>query len=101
MTRTIPVSGKYTIAKVYNAVLRVKNEATKMLVQEHFGNNTISKKWVNVTSELLGLDCSTKPMCKRKPRWPAYKIFHARNIHHMGLDTHDWNLLNLCKLVSL
>jgi Xaa-Pro aminopeptidase len=33
MTRTIPVSGKYRSTKaVYNAVLRVKNEATKMLV---------------------------------------------------------------------
>jgi Xaa-Pro aminopeptidase len=45
MTRTIPVSGKYNDRQksVYNAVLRVKNEATKMLVQEHFGNSTISK----------------------------------------------------------
>jgi Xaa-Pro aminopeptidase len=43
MTRTIPVSGKRQTKAVYNAVLRVKNEATKMLVQEHFGNSTISK----------------------------------------------------------
>jgi Xaa-Pro aminopeptidase len=47
MTRTIPVSGNFLIeTKVYNAVLNVKNEATKMLVQERYGNNTISK-WVN------------------------------------------------------
>src|SRR6476620_3256062 len=34
LSRTIPVSGRYTErqAAVYNAVLRVKNEATKMLV---------------------------------------------------------------------
>ena len=34
MTRTIPVNGRFTERQkaVYNAVLRVKNEATKMLV---------------------------------------------------------------------
>jgi Xaa-Pro aminopeptidase len=33
MTRTIPVSGKYNDRQkaVYNAVLRVKNEATKIV----------------------------------------------------------------------
>ncbi|HRG07691.1 MAG TPA: M24 family metallopeptidase, partial [Cyclobacteriaceae bacterium] len=33
MTRTIPVSGRYTARQkeVYNAVLRIKNAATKML----------------------------------------------------------------------
>jgi Xaa-Pro aminopeptidase len=40
------VSGKYTDRQsVYNAVLRVKNEATKMF-QEQSGNNTILK-WEN------------------------------------------------------
>ena len=34
MTRTIPVSGRYSKRQkdIYNAVLRVKNEATKMLM---------------------------------------------------------------------
>ena len=34
MTRTIPVNGRYNKrqADVYNAVLRVKNAATKMLI---------------------------------------------------------------------
>ena len=38
MTRTVPVSGKYSKRQkeIYNAVLRVKNEATKLLT---VGNN--------------------------------------------------------------
>ena len=34
MTRTIPVSGKFTERQkqIYNSVLKVKNEATKMLI---------------------------------------------------------------------
>ena len=38
MTRTVPVSGKFTKRQkeIYNAVLRVKNEATKLLT---VGNN--------------------------------------------------------------
>jgi hypothetical protein len=44
MTRPILVSVGTMIDKaVYNAVLRVKNEVTKMLVQEQFWKTTISK----------------------------------------------------------
>jgi Xaa-Pro aminopeptidase len=45
LSRTIPVSGKYTDRQkaVYNAVLRVKNEATKMLTPGLCGNNTMLK----------------------------------------------------------
>ena len=46
MTRTIPVNGRFTKRQkeVYNAVLRVKNEATKLLVPGTLGPNT-TKKW--------------------------------------------------------
>src|SRR5436189_5090447 len=56
LSRTIPVSGRYTARQkeVYNAVLKVKNEATEMLV-----SGTLLKQYhlevVNImTSDILG-----------------------------------------------
>jgi Xaa-Pro aminopeptidase len=62
---------------VYNAVLRVKNEATKMLVP-----GTLWKQYHievgKMTSELLGLSLLDKADVQNE-RQPAYKIFHARH----------------------
>ena len=97
MTRTIPVNGKFSKRQreVYNAVNRVKNEATKMLVP-----GTIWKEYhVEVgnlmTSELLGLGLLDKTDVKNEnPDWPAYKKYFMHGTsHHMGLDTHDYGLL--------
>ncbi|GGG38725.1 aminopeptidase P family protein [Bizionia arctica] len=97
MTRTIPVSGKFTERQkeVYNAVNRVKNDATKLLVP---GNN-----WTDyhvevgklMTSELLGLKLLDKNDVKNEnPDWPAYKKYFMHGTsHHMGLDTHDYGIL--------
>jgi hypothetical protein len=44
MTRTIPVSGKYNDhKKPFTMPFYALKMKLKMLVQEHFGNNTISK----------------------------------------------------------
>jgi len=97
MTRTIPVSGKFNDRQkaVYNAVLRVKNEATKMLVpgtdwaQYHIEVGKL------MTSELLGLGLLDKADVKNEnPDWPAYKKYFMHGTsHHMGLDTHDYGIL--------
>lgn len=45
MTRTVPVNGRFTARQkdVYNAVLRVKDEATAMLLPGTIGLNTIRR----------------------------------------------------------
>tara|TARA_B100000886_G_scaffold188432_1_gene129564 strand:- start:532 stop:1824 length:1293 start_codon:yes stop_codon:yes gene_type:complete len=97
MTRTIPVSGRYTQRQkdIYNAVLRVKNNATKMLI-----TGTDWKKYhVEVgklmTSELLGLKLLDKSDIQNETKdKPAYKKYFMHGTsHHMGLDTHDYGLL--------
>ncbi len=70
MTRTIPVSGKFTgrQKEVYNAVLRVKNEATKMLAPGTLWKQYHIEVGKIMTSELLGLGLNRQSRCaKRKP----------------------------------
>ncbi len=93
MTRTIPVSGRFTDRqrKIYNAVLRVKNAATKMLTP----GNTIPEYHKAVgelmEKELLDLRLIDKTDIKNQdPDWPAYKQYFMHGTsHHLGLDVHD------------
>ena len=97
MTRCIPVSGKFTDRQkeIYNAVLRVKNAAAKMLVP----GNDWAEYHVEVgklmTEELLQLGLITQEeVDKEDPDWPAYKKYFMHGTsHHMGLDTHDYGIL--------
>jgi len=97
MTRCIPVSGKFTDRQkeIYNAVLRVKNTAAKMLVP----GNDWAEYHVEVgklmTAELLKLKLITQEeVDKEDPDWPAYKKYFMHGTsHHMGLDTHDYGIL--------
>ncbi|MDY8135095.1 aminopeptidase P family protein [Aquimarina sp. 2201CG5-10] len=97
LTRTIPVSGKYTERQrdVYNAVLRVKNEATKMLVPGTIWADFHVEVGKIMTSELLGLGLIDKAdVQKEDPEWPAYKKYFMHGTsHHIGLDTHDYGIL--------
>jgi Xaa-Pro aminopeptidase len=97
MTRTIPVSGKFTKRQkeVYNAVNRVKKEATKMLVPGTDWTNYHVEVGKMMTSELLGLKLLDKADVKNEnPEWPAYKKYFMHGTsHHMGLDTHDYGIL--------
>lgn len=99
MSRTIPVSGKFTDRQkaVYNAVLRVKNEATKMLTPGTFWKQYHVEVGKLMTSELLGLGLLDKADVQNEnPDWPAYKKYFMHGTsHHMGLDTHDYGLLHL------
>ena len=98
MTRTIPVSGRYSERQksVYNAVLRVKNEATKMLVPGTFWKEYHKEVGKIMTSELLGLGLISKTDVQNEdPEKPAYKKYFMHGTsHHMGLDTHDYGLLH-------
>lgn len=97
MTRTIPVNGKFTNRQkeVYNAVLRVKNEATKMLVPGNFWKEYHVEVGKLMTSELLGLGLIDKADVQNEnPDWPAYKKYFMHGTsHHLGLDTHDYGIL--------
>ena len=97
MTRTIPVSGKFTDRQkaVYNSVLKVKNEATKMLVPGTMWKEYHIEVGKIMTSELLSLGLIDKADVQNENSdWPAYKKYFMHGTsHHMGLDTHDYGLL--------
>jgi len=97
MTRTIPVNGRFNDRQkaVYNAVLRVKNEATKMLAPGILWAEYQKEVGKFMSSELLGLGLIDKTDVKNEnPDWPAYKKYFMHGTsHHMGLDTHDYGAL--------
>ena len=97
MTRTIPVNGRYSKRQkeVYNAVNRVKNNATKMLTPGTIWEDYHKEVGKLMTSELLDLGLIDKADVQNEdPNWPAYKKYFMHGTsHHMGLDTHDYGLL--------
>jgi len=97
MTRCVPVSGKFTKRQkeVYNAVLRVKKAAAKMLVPGTIWADYHVEVGKIMTKELIGLGLITKDDVKNEdPNWPAYKKYFMHGTsHHMGLDTHDYGIL--------
>jgi Xaa-Pro aminopeptidase len=97
MTRTIPVSGRFSKRQkeVYQAVLRVKQEATKMLVPGTIWAEYHKEVGKIMTSELLGLGLLEKADVQNEdPEWPAYKKYFMHGTsHHIGLDTHDYGAL--------
>lgn len=99
LTRTIPVSGVFTKRqrKVYNSVLRVKNEATKLLIPGMIWKDFHLEVGKLMTSELQGLGLLDKADIQNEnPESPAYKkYFMHGTAHHLGLNTHDYGLLHL------
>ena len=97
MTRTIPVNGRFTARQkaVYQAVLNVKNIATKLLVPGTMWDAYHVEVGKLMTSELLGLGLIDKSDVQNEdPEWPAYKKYFMHGTsHHMGLDTHDFGSL--------
>ncbi|WP_127845867.1 aminopeptidase P family protein [Psychroflexus aestuariivivens] len=98
MSRTIPVSGKYSDRQkqIYNAVNKVKKEATKMLVPGTIWKDYHVEVGKMMTSELLDLKLLDKADVKNEnPDWPAYKKYFMHGTsHNIGLDTHDYGLLH-------
>jgi len=97
MTRTIPVSGRFTARQkaVYQAVLNVKNEATKMLLPGTLLDQYHVEVGKLMTSELIGLGLIDKADVQNEnPEKPAYKKYFMHGTsHHRGLDTHDFGAL--------
>ena len=93
LTRCVPVSGRFTQRQkdVYNAVLRVKKAATKLLVPGTLMNEYQVEVGHLMEKELLGLGLIDKTDIKNQdPNWPAYKKYFMHGTsHYIGLDTHD------------
>ena len=93
LTRCIPVNGKFTKRQkeVYNAVLHVKKEATKLLQP----GTSLKDYHIQVGSlmeeQLVKLKLiSTNDIKNQDPSWPAYKKYFMHGTsHYIGLDTHD------------
>lgn len=95
MTRTIPVSGRFTPRQraVYDAVLSVKNEATKLLVPGTLWNAYHKEVGKLMSSALIDLKLLTKKEVSENAE--AYKKYFMHGTsHHLGLDTHDYGLLD-------
>jgi Xaa-Pro aminopeptidase len=98
LSRTIPVSGLFNARQkeVYNAVLKVKNEATQLLTPGTLWKEYHVEVGKIMTSALLDLGLLTQTDVQNEnPEWPAYKKYFMHGTsHHLGLDTHDYGLLH-------
>lgn len=96
MTRCIPVSGKFTTRQkeVYNAVLHVMKEATKLLRPGTMLADYHKEVGKLMEAQLLKLKLITDSDIKNQnPEWPAYKKFFMHGTSHfLGLDVHDVGL---------
>ncbi len=96
LTRCVPVNGKFTERQknVYNAVLRVKKAAEKLLVPGTFLKDYHTEVGKLMESELLQLGLIDQTDIKNQnPDWPAYKKYFMHGTSHfIGLDTHDVGL---------
>ncbi|WP_448702182.1 aminopeptidase P N-terminal domain-containing protein [Mucilaginibacter sp. AW1-3] len=94
MSRSIPVNGRFTQRQrdVYNAVLHVMKEATKMIVDGAVWNEYHEEVGKVMTAELIKLGLLDKhDVEKQKPAMPAYKKYFMHGTsHHLGLDVHDF-----------
>ena len=97
LTRTLPVSGKFNDRQkaVYNAVLTVKKKATKLLIPGAYWEDYHLEVGKIMTAELLKIGLLDKAdIQNQKSDLPAYKKYFMHGTsHHMGLDTHDYGLL--------
>ncbi len=97
MTRCVPANGKFSPRQkeVYEAVLRVKDAAAKMLKPGVIWADYQDKVGRIMEKELLKLGLLTEEDIKNEnPDWPAYKKYFMHGTsHHMGLDTHDYGIL--------
>ena len=93
LTRCAPVNGKFTKRQkdVYNAVLHVKNEATKLLKPGILLNEYHKLVGELMQEQLVKLGLiSLNDIKNQDPKWPAYKKFFMHGTsHYIGLDTHD------------
>ncbi|MEM9830047.1 MAG: aminopeptidase P family protein [Bacteroidota bacterium] len=93
MTRTIPVSGKFTDRQraVYNAVLRVQREAMQLLRPGNVIKDYHKEVGKIMEGELIDLGLLDRTEVKNQnEKQPLYrKYFMHGTSHHLGLDVHD------------
>ncbi|MEN9743376.1 MAG: hypothetical protein RLZZ65_1181 [Bacteroidota bacterium] len=93
LTRCIPVNGRFTARQkaVYNAVLHVKNEATKLLVPGTIMADYHKQVGTLMEEQLVNIGLISMDDIKNQdPAWPAYKKYFMHGTSHfLGLDTHD------------
>ena len=95
MTRTIPVSGRFSPRQraVYEAVLKVKDEATQLLMPGVLWKAYHIEVGKLMSSALKDLKLLTKNEVSENAE--AYKKYFMHGTsHHLGLDTHDYGLLD-------
>ncbi|WP_421945287.1 aminopeptidase P family protein [Pedobacter sp.] len=94
MSRSVPVSGRFTQRQkqVYNAVLHVIKEATKLIVDGTVWNTYHEQVGEIMTEQLINLGLiSTDDVKKQSATWPAYKKYFMHGTsHHLGIDVHDF-----------
>ncbi len=92
-SRTIPVNGKFTPRQkeVYNAVLRVFRQASKMLTPGTTIDNYHSQVIKFMEAELINLGLITQKDIDNQPAdKPAFfKYYMHGTSHFIGLDVHD------------
>ena len=93
LTRTVPVNGRFSERQkdVYNSVLYVMKEATKMLRPGTIFKEYNSEIGKIMESELIKLGLLDKhDVQKQDPKKPLYrKYFMHGTSHYLGLDVHD------------
>jgi Xaa-Pro aminopeptidase len=93
MTRTIPVSGKFTPRQkdVYNAVLRMMRYAVSILRPGVFIADYQKMVIAQMDKELIGLGLYTAEEAAAAPKDKPLvkKYFMHGTSHHLGLDVHD------------
>jgi Xaa-Pro aminopeptidase len=93
LTRTIPANGKFSPRQkdVYNAVLRVMNQAKNMLRPGIILNDYNKEVGKIMESELIGLGLIDKDAVKKQdPDNPLYKKYFMHGTSHfLGIDVHD------------
>ena len=96
LTRSIPVNGRFSKRQkeVYNAVLKVKKEATSLLKPGVFLKDYHVQVGELMQEQLIDLGLiSLQDVKKQDPAWPAYKKYFMHGTSHfIGLDTHDVGL---------
>ena len=96
MTRTVPVSGKFTPRQrtVYEAVLRVEKAAMQLLVPGILIKEYHQEIGQIMTDELIGLGLLDQTMVKNQdPEKPAYKKYFMHGTSHHLVWIHtitDW-----------
>ena len=97
LTRTVPVNGRFTDRQkaVYEAVLRTMRACNAMLRPGMILKDYQEEVGKLVQAELLQLELITqKDIDDQDPQNPAYKKYFMHGTsHHIGLDTHDYGLL--------